>query len=84
MPCETRLWKPTEPRKLIFEIVDEVIPLRVQEYLQPADGSEPDYDGFLQWINTTFPLGLSRVSAQFETRTPKKIQFLDRPYQAIL
>src|SRR5271156_2694835 len=61
----------TEPRKLIFEIVDEVIPLRVQEYLQPADGSEPDYDGILQWINTTFPLGLNQGSAQFDTRTPE-------------
>jgi preprotein translocase subunit SecA len=59
-----------EPRKLIFEIVDEVIPLRVQEYLQPADGSDPDYDGMLQWVNTTFPLGLNRNSAQFDTRTP--------------
>jgi preprotein translocase subunit SecA len=58
-----------EPRKLIFEIVDEVIPLRVQEYLQPPDGSDPDYDGMLQWINTTFPLGLSRNSAEFDTRT---------------
>jgi preprotein translocase subunit SecA len=59
-----------EPRKLIFEIVDEVIPLRVQEYLQAPDGSDPDYDGMLQWINTTFPLGLSRNSAEFDTRTP--------------
>src|SRR5580704_17468134 len=67
----------SEPRKLIFEIVDEVVPLRVQEYLQPADGSEPDYDGFLQWVNTTFPLGLSRSSAQFDTRTPdENSQFL--------
>jgi preprotein translocase subunit SecA len=67
----------SEPRKLIFEIVDEVVPLRVQEYLQPADGSEPDYDGFLQWVNTTFPLGLSRSSAQFDTRTPEEnSQFL--------
>jgi preprotein translocase subunit SecA len=67
----------SEPRKLIFEIVDEVIPLRVQEYLQPTDGSEPDYDGFLQWVNTTFPLGLSRVSAEFETRTAdQNTQFL--------
>jgi preprotein translocase subunit SecA len=67
----------TEPRKLIFEIVDEVIPLRVQEYLQAADGSEPDYDGMLQWVNTTFPLGLSGSSAQFETRSPdENSQFL--------
>src|ERR1700748_95472 len=63
--------EPSEPRKLIFEIVDEVIPLRVQEYLQPADGSEPDFDGLLQWVNTTFPLGLNRGSAQFDTRTPE-------------
>src|SRR6202023_1004637 len=48
----------------------EVIPLRVQEYLQAPDGSDPDYEGMLQWINTTFPLGLSRNSAEFETRTP--------------
>jgi preprotein translocase subunit SecA len=67
----------TEPRKLIFEIVDEVIPLRVQEYLQPPDGSEPDYEGMVQWVNTTFPLGLSRNSAEFDTRTPEEnSQFL--------
>src|SRR6201998_1041111 len=57
----------SEPRKLIFEIVDEVVPLRVLEYLQPPDGSDPDFEGMLQWINTTFPLGLNRNSAQFDT-----------------
>jgi preprotein translocase subunit SecA len=62
----------TEPRKLIFEIVDEIIPLRVHEYLQPPDGSEPDFEGLLQWVNTTFPLGLNRSSAQFDTRTPEE------------
>src|ERR1700693_3888028 len=67
----------TEPRKLIFAIVDEVIPLRVQEYLQPADGREPAYDGLLQWVNTTFPLGLNQTSAQFETRAAEEnSQFL--------
>src|ERR1700751_2374983 len=62
----------TEPRKLIFDIVDEVVPLRVLEYLQPPDGSDPDYDGLLQWVNTTFPLGLNRTSAKFDTRTPEE------------
>jgi preprotein translocase subunit SecA len=62
----------SEPRKLIFEIVDEVIPLRAQEYLQPGDDSEPDYDGLLQWVNTTFPLGLTSGSAQFDTRSPEE------------
>src|SRR5246500_1773226 len=58
----------TEPRKLIFEIVDEVVPERVREYLQPPDGSDPDFEGLLQWVNTTFPLGLNQTSAGFETR----------------
>src|ERR1700756_2381768 len=66
-----------EPRKLIFEIVDEVGPLRVKEYLQSSDGSEPDHDGLLQWVNTTFPLGLNRASAQFDTRSSEEnAQFL--------
>jgi preprotein translocase subunit SecA len=67
----------SEPRKLIFEIVDEVVPLRVQEYLQSSEGNEPDFDGLLQWVNTTFPLGLTRASAQFDTRsTEENAQYL--------
>ena len=67
----------TEPRKLIFEIVDEVVPIKALEYLQPPDGGEPDYDGLLQWVNTTFPLGLNQTSAQFETRAAEEnSQFL--------
>lgn len=62
----------SEPRKLIFEIVDEVIPLRALEYLRPGDSSEPDYDGLLQWVNSTFPLGLTSSSAKFDTRTPEE------------
>jgi preprotein translocase subunit SecA len=73
----------TEPRKLIFEIVDEVVPVRVQEFLQ-SEGDEPDYDGLLQWVNTTFPLGLTRGSAKFDSRsTEENSQFLiDRIKQA--
>src|SRR5258707_5072554 len=58
-----------EPRKLILEIVDEVVPEKVREYLEPVDGSDPDADGLLQWVNTTFPLALSRSSASLDTRT---------------
>jgi preprotein translocase subunit SecA len=59
----------TEPRKLIFEIVDEVVPERVREYLQPIDGSDPNPEGLLQWVNTTFPLGLSSAAAQLDNRS---------------
>jgi preprotein translocase subunit SecA len=58
----------TEPRTLIFEIVDEVVPERVREYLEPGDGSDPNPDGLLHWVNTTFPLALSRRSANLDSR----------------
>ena len=41
-----------EPRKLIYEVIDEAVPAKVKEYL---DGEEPNYTGLLHWVNTTFP-----------------------------
>jgi preprotein translocase subunit SecA len=58
-----------DPRKLVFEIVDEVVPERVREYLEPVDGSDPNPDGLLQWVNTTFPLALSRATANLDSRS---------------
>jgi preprotein translocase subunit SecA len=63
-----------EPRKLIFEVIDEAVPGKVKEYL---DAEEPNYTGFVNWVNTTFPLGLSKEKAQFETRSVEEnTQFL--------
>jgi preprotein translocase subunit SecA len=57
-----------EPRTMILEIVDEVVPERVREYLEPMDGSDPNPDGLLHWVNTTFPLALSRATASLDSR----------------
>src|SRR5581483_4424440 len=54
-----------EPRKLIFEVIDEAVPAKVKEYLNL---DEPNYSGLVNWVNTTFPLGLTREKAGFETR----------------
>ncbi len=63
-----------EPRQLIYEVIDEAVPARVKEYLEV---DEPDYDHLLTWVNTTFPLGLTKEKAQFETRTvDENAQFL--------
>src|ERR1700756_4459494 len=63
-----------EPRKLIYEVIDEAVPAKVKEYL---DVDEPNYTGFIHWVNTTFPLGLSKEKAEFETRTvDENAQFL--------
>src|SRR5213596_12793 len=63
-----------EPRKLIYEVIDEAVPAKVKEYL---DVDEPNYTGLVHWVNTTFPLGLTKEKAQFETRTvDENAQFL--------
>jgi preprotein translocase subunit SecA len=63
-----------DPRKLIFEVIDEAVPAKVKEYL---NSDEPNYIGFVHWVNTTFPLGLNKEKAQFETRTvDENSQFL--------
>jgi preprotein translocase subunit SecA len=67
-----------EPRKLVFEVIDEAVPGKVQEFLGTgASGDEPNYPGLLNWVNVTFPLGLSKDKAQFETRSVEEnSQFL--------
>ncbi len=63
-----------EPRKLIYEVIDEAVPAKVKEY---CDVDEPNYTGLIHWVNTTFPLGLTKEKAQFETRTVEEnTQFL--------
>jgi preprotein translocase subunit SecA len=67
-----------EPRKLIYEVIDEAVPAKVREFLGTAGASdEPNYVALMNWVNTTFPLGLTRDKAQFETRTVEEnAQFL--------
>jgi len=54
-----------EPRTLIYEVIDEAVPAKVKEYL---DIDEPNHTGLMNWVNTTFPLGLTKEKAAFETR----------------
>jgi len=64
-----------EPRQLIYEVIDEAVPAKVGEYVD--DATEQDYSGLMHWINTTFPLGLTKEKAQFETRSVEEnAQFL--------
>jgi preprotein translocase subunit SecA len=55
-----------DPRAEIFEVIDEAVPNKVKEYLE---GEEPNYAGLINWVNTTFPLGLNKERAEFETRS---------------
>src|SRR5437867_1050022 len=63
-----------DPRTLIYEVIDEAVPAKVKEYLEV---DEPHYNSLIHWVNTTFPLGLTKEKAQFETRTVEEnAQFL--------
>jgi preprotein translocase subunit SecA len=61
-----------DPRAMVFEVIDEMVPKKVEELLEPGEHGEPDYEGLVQWVNQTFPLGLKKETAQFETRTPEE------------
>jgi len=56
------------PRTLIHEVINEALPKKVAAYLISENDSEPDIEGLLQWVNTTFPVGLSREKCAFDTR----------------
>ena len=57
-----------DPRELIDELIDEVIPDRVHGFLEDRDQGSPDYAELLNWVNITFPLGLTLESAGLHDR----------------
>ena len=60
-----------DPRRLVYEIMDEAIPVKVASFLEVAH-NEPNYAGLLHWVNVTFPLGLTAERAEFEKKTPEE------------
>jgi preprotein translocase subunit SecA len=60
-----------DPRLLLNEVVEKAIPARVEEFVprQPTQDDPANYPALLNWLNATFPLGLSAKDAAFETRT---------------
>jgi len=56
-------------RPLIHEVITEMVPKKVAGFLEAPEGMEPDPDGLLQWINSTFPLGLTREKAALDSRS---------------
>jgi preprotein translocase subunit SecA len=61
-----------DPRSMIFEVIDEAVPAKVREYL-PEDGAEQNHAALLQWVHTTFPLGLSVDQAEFARMSAEEV-----------
>ena len=60
--------KSEDPRELIMELLDRIIPAQVSYYMEERDEGQPDFIELLNWVNKTFPLHLSIDEAKFETR----------------
>lgn len=61
-----------EPRKIVYEIVEEAIPAKVMGFMEPGDGGA-NYSGLITWVNNTFPLGITEEKAGFESMTPEQV-----------
>jgi preprotein translocase subunit SecA len=57
------------PRVLIHEVINEVVPKKVSAFHISESDADPDIAGLLQWVNTTFPVGLTAEKCAFETRS---------------
>ena len=62
-----------DPRELIYEIIEKVIPQRVESYLLERDEESADYNELIGWANTTFPIRLERELETFSGKEPKEI-----------
>lgn len=58
-----------DPRELIFEAIDEVIPEKCAQYLSKSDDGHERPEELIAWVNATFPLGLTSESAAFDEKT---------------
>ncbi|PWU10690.1 MAG: preprotein translocase subunit SecA [Verrucomicrobia bacterium] len=57
-----------DPHTMILEVLSEAVPKKTKEFLGDHP-EESDYTGLLNWVNTTFPLGLSAEKSNFNSRS---------------
>jgi len=62
-----------DPRQLIHEIINDTVPVKVSEFYPDDPDLAPDYEGLLNWVNVTFPLGLSKERADLESKSEQEI-----------
>ena len=57
-----------DPRILLEEGVQKGLADRLEEFIPKADPSMANCEGLLNWVNASFPIGLTAEEAQFESR----------------
>jgi preprotein translocase subunit SecA len=50
------------PRVLLYDVIDDRIPEKVRDFF--PDGEDPNIEGLLAWVNTTFPVGVDGAAVK--------------------
>ncbi|MFD0893666.1 preprotein translocase subunit SecA [Luteolibacter ambystomatis] len=61
------------PRDLVNEIIEKVIPAKVNEYLADRDAGSPDYNELLHWVNATLPIRVDAEDVSITNHTEDEI-----------
>ncbi len=65
--------KSDDPRELIYDIIEEVIPMKVNHFVNERDGGVPDYKELYGWVSLHFPIGLDEEEVKFEEKSEEEI-----------
>ena len=60
------------PRDLVNEIIEKVIPSKVEEFLSDRAADSPDYNELLHWVNATLPIRIDANDLD-ASHTPEEI-----------
>jgi len=61
------------PRDLVNEIIEKVIPAKVNEFLADLNGEKPDYEELLHWVNATLPIRIEAAELDPSTHTQDEV-----------
>ncbi|WP_035616216.1 preprotein translocase subunit SecA [Haloferula sp. BvORR071] len=62
-----------DPRDLVNEIIEKVIPQKVESFLADRDEGNPDYNELLHWISATLPIRITAEELDFESKSAEEI-----------
>ncbi len=63
-----------EPREMLEEALAEATAYKCSLYLNEDSSGTVRHTDLLQWINSTFPMGLGEADADFDNKTPEEVQ----------
>ena len=64
------------PRDLVNEIIEKVIPAKVEEFHAARQEDETESKDLLNWIHSTLPIRISAEEISFSSQTPQDVSSL--------